>query len=132
MAMERVNHDARWMFWTANIPDVVCNLLIASAVAGMIIAIARTTVQGVLQDAEGAPVFICGTWDQAATDAGAWLQNNRNDGIAQRAENAMRLQHARKACGAGNIAMACQDYRAIVQSVSDGVGISAIACGLPQ
>jgi hypothetical protein len=59
---------------------------------------------------------ICQPWDEKAADVIAHLVHERTDVSLRQAGDALfRLRRARRTCGAGWLALSCQDYRAIIR-----------------
>jgi Zn-dependent protease with chaperone function len=110
---------------------------IQTAVVGLLGAILiAAIIPATDQDAIAPPEEIaapfhpaCARWDEAASDALARLVHDRNDVAARQLGDALfRLRRARKNCSLGWLVVACQDYRAILDSAG-GRGVAPVpAC----
>ena len=92
---------------------------ISSAIFGL--AAVLLVLAGIsTQPGSGAAAFsfhaVCTKWDEKAADVIAHLVHEPTDVSLRQAGDALfRLRRARRTCGAGWLALSCQDYRAIIR-----------------
>jgi hypothetical protein len=69
----------------------------------------------------------CMNWDDAASDAIIKLVQSKSDRDLRQVSDAVsQMRRARRNCESGWVAMACQDYQAILRGSSAAVGATSI------
>jgi hypothetical protein len=106
---------AKWSAWTISVTSLVCSLVLFLPIFERPLTnnLGATPIEQTLGST-------CAPWDDIAKEAIARVERSKQDtDLHQLDDMTFRMRRARRSCQMGLIAVACQDYRAIVRTVPE-------------